>query len=151
MRNITSFVGPKRKFDKYNSELKEQLKLIEAELFAEELYQELALMSTMAMGNKEQLTEKAALSFESLKKLMKEYDSYSIRISYYRVGLMYYNNAGTFSNSISLALLAEQYFNDNPQFYRRSRMGEMSLNKLYGALHLRDYTNGSQFAEECKK
>ncbi|MBK7388756.1 MAG: hypothetical protein KBH11_08160 [Bacteroidia bacterium] len=149
LRYLSSFSGSVKNFDKYNTELKANMKIMEAELFAEELNQLIILEVVRSMANKDELASITEKYYKQLQKTVNEHDTYTTRINMYRVGLRYYESADDFRGAISLAESCENYLKSNPHLIQKVRLGEMNLHKLNGCLHLRDYQNGSKYAAEC--
>lgn len=149
LRYSCSFSGSKKKFLEYDGELKSSLKTLEAELEAEELNQRLIIEIVRSMASKNELVEQSRSAFNLLRQTFKKFDTYTIRINMYRVGLRYYENTDDYRNAIKLAAECEEYLKSNPHLIQKVRLGEMNLHKLNGSLHLRDYENGSIYANAC--
>jgi hypothetical protein len=149
LRNVSVFSGSTRKFNFYNDLLSKAIATLQAETLAEQLNQELILLVVGSVGDDENWKRKTNAYFEELKELVNKFDTHTTRINMYRVGLRYYDSINDYRNSIRLATECEQYLYDHPHLIQKVRLGEMSLNKLYAALHLRDYENGSKYADEC--
>jgi hypothetical protein len=151
LRSIASFSGSEKQFNFYNSSLKKAIKRLEADLQAEELNQELILDVVKAVNLKQGWIDRVKSNYSQLVSLHKEYPTHTITINMYRVGIRYFDGIGDYHNAIRLATECEDYLNQNPHLIQKVRLGEMNLHKLYGALHLRDYINGSQYAETCTR
>lgn len=151
LRTLSSFSGSPRKFDLYSGILRKATNTLQDELRSEELNQELILQAVRSVGNDEVWQQHVKRNFDELKELVKRVDTYTTRINMYRVGLRYYDSISDYRNSIRLAEECEGYLHEHPHLIQRVRLGEMSLNKLYAALHLRDYENGTRYADECTR
>ncbi len=149
LRYASSFSGSKKKFLQYDSELKNATHTLNAELLAEELDQKIILEIVTSMATKDELVETARQSYIRLKNVVKSHDTYTTRLSMYRIGLRYFENSDDYKNAIKLADECEGYLHANPHLIQKVRLGEMNLHKLSGSLHLRDYENGSRYAATC--
>ncbi|HMT28263.1 MAG TPA: hypothetical protein PKD91_03180 [Bacteroidia bacterium] len=149
LRYFSGFSGSRRQFARYNSELNHKLEVLKAELEAENLNQEIILEIVISVANKDEITTKAKNSYAKIQQIVKKYDTYSTRLSMYRVGLRYYENNDDYQNAIKLASECEAYLKSNPHLIQKVRLGEMNLHKLNGSLYLRDYENGSKYADAC--
>ncbi len=149
LRSFVSFEGNRRAFENYNQKIQIAFEKLKAEFRAEELDRQLVLQIVGSLENNESWQDQVRHSYFELQKIVKEFDTYTTRTNMYRVGLRYYDSINDYRNSIRLATECEQYLYDHPHLIQKVRLGEMSLNKLYAALHLRDYDNGSKYADEC--
>ncbi len=150
LRTYSSFSGSRKDYDKYNSLLKLTINIIEVENHAEELNQELIVDVVRAVEIKENWSQRVRENYIKLQELNKKFDTYSTRLNMYRVGIRYYDSINDYRSAIGLATECEQFLLSNPHLIQKVRLGEMNLQKLYGALHLRDYENGSEYADTCK-
>lgn len=151
LRNIYSFMGKRKDYYLVNDDLENQIKIQLAEIRAEGLYQNLALDSVMSVADAETFRKRAETAFKEISSIILENDTYTIRNSFYRIGIFSSNLSHDYMNSIRIASDCEEYFRNHPHLSRKSRLAEMSLHKLYASLHLRDYENGSIYAIECSK
>ncbi len=149
LRASSSFRGSKKQFNTFNQELQSSLKILAAELDAEELNQELIIEYSSSIEVKGNWIQKVKTNYDQLVKIVKRHDTYTTRLNMYRVGIRYYDSVYDFRKAIKLAGECENYLLENPHLIQKVRLGEMNLQKLYGSLHLRDYKNGSQYAETC--
>ncbi len=149
LRYFSSYSGSRKSYKKYDDELKKSLLIQQSELYAEELNQELILEIVKSFSNHEELIDKAKKSYRILQSKVREFDTYTLRINMYRVGIRYYDFLNDFRNVIKVANECEAYLYSNPHILQKIRLGEMNLQKLSSSLHLRDYKNGSVYAQTC--
>ena len=149
LKYFSSFSGSRKQFKKYEDELNKQLEILRAESEVENLNQEIILEIVRSVANKDEITNKTSESYKKIQKIVSKHDTYTTRISMYRVGLRYYENTDDYRNAIKLAAECEDYLKTNPHLIQKVRLGEMNLHKLNGSLHLRDYENGSVYATAC--
>lgn len=149
LKYFSSFSGSTKQFKKYENALNKQLDILKAESEVENLNQEIILEIVRSVANKDEITNKSKESYKKIQSIVKNYDTYTTRLSMYRVGLRYYENTDDYRNAIKLAAECEEYLKSNPHLIQKVRLGEMNLHKLNGSLHLRDYENGSIYANAC--
>jgi len=150
LRYAKSVTGSEKGFRNYDRQLKNTLKTIENELISEELNQELIMEVVRSAAPKEELAERVKDYFSKIKDIVKQYDTYTTRLNMYRVGLRYYDWISDYREMIRLATECENYLKSNPHLIQKVRLGEMNLHKLYSSLHLRDYRNGTKYADSCR-
>ncbi len=149
LKYFSSFSGSRKQFKKYQDELNKQLEILNAESEVENLNQEIILEIVLSVAHKDEITNKSKVSYKKIQEIVSKFDTYTTRLSMYRVGLRYYENIDDYGNAIKLAAECEEYLNSNPHLIQKVRLGEMNLHKLNGSLHLRDYENGSNYAATC--
>lgn len=151
LKSIYATTGKLRSFQDHAKILNEQLSKLEDEIRAETIYQKLAIDSLFSVSNSEDLRINAQEAYIQLKRLVGKTDTYTTRLSMYRAGLMFAHLSNDFRSVVAIASECEEYYATNSHLSRKIRLGEMGLNKLIACLHLRDYDNGTRFAEDCYK
>lgn len=149
LRYLSSFSGSKKNYLNFDNELKKAMQTLEVELLSEELNQVIILEMVRSIGSKDELSSDAKNAYFKLKDLVKKYDTYTVRLNMYRVGLRYFESIDDYNSVIRVADECEKYLKDHPHLIQKVRLGEMNLHKLNGTLHIRDYEKGSKYAAAC--
>jgi hypothetical protein len=150
LRKYASFSGNEKNFSKYCEELRNAQKYLNAELEAEELELELLAKSASAVSVSESWMELLDRNLARVQVLSKEFKSISIRVFYYKLSIRYFQAKENYEKAIDVITEYQEFLMSNPKFDVWTRVANAALNKLYCAVHMKDYHRGNIFASECE-
>lgn len=150
IRNHFAVRGIKKEFAYYDALVKKCLKNIELDYYSLGLKEELAMEFAISKTAHPELISKAKRYSWQLRKLSKQSDSYLLHYNTYCVWSDYHLLNGDYKKAIKILERAEMYLKEHPDFCDVVKLSELVLNKLHCSLHLKDYKNGTKYAEEAK-
>jgi len=151
LRKYSSLSGNEKLYYKLSNEIRIAQIHVNSEIEAEELDLELQasiVNSVVISDNWIQIIER---NFNRINELVKESDSYLVKVYFYRLSVRYYQVKEDYLQAIDLAEQYQRFLRSNPKFLMKIRLANASLNKLYCALFLKDYQRGNHFAAECEE
>lgn len=152
LRNhYSTVVGDKDKYMKYNNYVNTYSKILNAELLAEEYYQDIAVNY---VNKKTLLPEMEAKAFQysnELRKYTGIMDSYRLNLNAYLVHTLRYEVVNDYQNVLKTCKEAISYFES--QSYNSSKIAIfIFLFKMLGChIQLKEFTAGEQVAQKCLK
>ena len=151
LRATSSVHGEVSKFKIYHRNLLHFEKVLKAEMEAEGFYQEISI--TFAHNTRPKPEDQAKIKsyLQKVRASLKNYESYVLRINYYRLFLQYLYSHSDFKGIVWATVEAETYFLSQPLLGGRAILGEMMLTRLIAFLHLRDFEKGQEIALVCQK
>lgn len=146
-----SFSGNRKQFDSYRQQIRLKESILFMETEGESFNQDLVLDILHSADIGKKFSEKTKSYFETLGRYREAANTYTLNMSFFRVGFRYLNSINDYHGTLALAQEAIEYLQNNNHLKQKIRLGEMYLNILHSSLQLRDYKNGTQAAEQCGK
>lgn len=148
LRYISSLEGDSKRFIKLNNRLKVEKEFYNAELSAEEHYEEL-LNHFVHKANPHEIMLAASAAFDDTKALLERYDNYNIRLFYYRIAIKYYHLNNMNNEVINVCDEALEYLKKYKAITHNVRFGEFTMEKMENLMLIKNYEEGRQCAEKC--
>jgi hypothetical protein len=149
LQNHYSLLGDMKNFEHYVQQTEQYEKILAAENEANKYFQHLVIQFAQTVEWKPELTEEAKSSYQKLKKLASQFDSFSIHYNMYNVWALSFEMESKYRKALEVYEKLEAYLLTNPNFYQKVRMGEIALKKMACYLYLRDHENGELNAAQC--
>lgn len=148
LRYMSTINGDSIKVNKYTKKLNYLKEIYNAELEAEELYNEILFpFIWKSTPQDKDLTIKRI--FMRIKSIIAKYDNYNIRLTYYRIIIKYYHMKSLNSKVIEICDDAIKYLNKYKSITPDVWFGEFTLEKMENAMLMKDYKTGSKCAKDC--
>lgn len=144
-----SLTGNEREYEDYSAITDQALKDLQSEIRGEELYQQLSIKFASSAYSDEQMGKTAEQSLEEINTLCKSCDSYQLHYLRFQIWIIKAQIKANFAEVIQVCEQAEQYLNDNPNYYQNIKLANLALVRINAYLQLRDYENGRKNAERC--
>lgn len=151
LRHHYAMMGLKYEYGQFDQLANDSLKLVKSENRAEQMYESLLSQVARSKAYKPELATMAKEYFNQSKELSKYQQSFHLHLLHYRIGLLYYQVIRNYRFTLNLCNRLQVFLKKHHRFRLASREGEIALLKMVCCLHLNDYKNGKQNAEEALK
>lgn len=149
LRRFSSFSGNEKLYQKLSTEIKHVKSQIDAEMEAEDLELELQAFLVNSVDVTDVWLKKLEHNYSRMKEIAANNPVNSIKVNYFKISMRYYQAKEDYNKSIEVAEEFSRFLNSDPRFLVKARLANVSLNKLYCCLYLKDYSRGAMFAAEC--
>ncbi|MCB0641091.1 MAG: hypothetical protein KDC44_05600, partial [Phaeodactylibacter sp.] len=151
LRRYCAETEDEKDYEKYDQYIKQYSNILDAEIRSEELYQRVIMNYYKPPSKNVNLRERIDTYCDALVGLSEMYDSPVIIYNMYLVWAFRYEMLHDHQFMLSVCDRAEQYIQENPLYYRSTKLETFLLKKMSAYLHLRDFKNGKSNAEKCLK
>jgi hypothetical protein len=128
-----------REYEIYDNYCKQYQNVQDAEIRSEELYQRVVMNYNKPVSKNNELELKIDIYCEALEGLSEIYPSPIVHYNKYMVLACRYEMLNDYENMLAICNKAEIYIDQNPDFYRDDKLGEIALKKASAFLHMRSY------------
>lgn len=149
LRQQAAETGQDKDFHQYNDTIKEFEPILKAELESEELYQLVIINYQKPLTKKNPLQEEIEGISAQLITLSENYKSPIIFYNVYLVWAIKFELNREFDTMLEVCNRAEQYMDDNPNYYQEEKLIAIQNKKMTAYLHKQDYRKGKVNAEKC--
>ncbi len=126
----------------YRALIKKYQEILNAEMQAEDWYQDLIIHYTNSISTKSELGSLADNYKDKLKKLAGTYHSYTLQYFMYRIWALSHEIKGSYHSTLKVYRQFEEYLDKHPVFKRKSLTGKINIYKMNCFIHLNDFKNG---------
>lgn len=151
LRQQAAEAGADKDFSKYNEIIQVYEPILSAELKSEEAYQKVILAYQKPLTAKSSLKEELYTFSVDLVSLSEQFNSPVISYNMYLVWAMRFELSKEFDTMLEVCNQAEQYMDDNPNYYQEEKLIAIQNKKMSAFLHKQDYRQGKNNAEKCLK
>ena len=151
LRRYYADIENEKEYEKHDQHIKQYANILDAEIRSEELYQRVIMNYYKPPSKNVNLRERIDTYCDALVGLSEMYDSPVIIYNMYQVWAFRYEMLHDYSFMLSVCSRAEQYIEENPIYYRSTKLETFLLKKMSAYLHLRDFKQGKTNAEKCLK
>jgi hypothetical protein len=148
LRTDASVRGRMTEYDRYDEEYKRLLKTYEAENLSSEYFERALTIFNRQSGGRWKFTDQFEAYVKEIGDLVKQFDSYNLKVNYYRILLVSHAAAGRHSARIKTAEEALRFVESKPHLLQRARIGEFHAQRLQSYLGVRDYKHAEQAAKD---
>lgn len=149
LRQHAAATGQDKDFLHYNNTIQEFEPVLLAELKSEELYQTVILDYQKPLTSKNPLPQEIAGISDRLITLSERHNSPIIFYNLYLVWAIRYELGKEFDTMLEVCNQAEQYMDENPDFYQEEKLIAIQNKKMSAYLHKQEYRKGKVNAEKC--
>ncbi|HMR42325.1 MAG TPA: hypothetical protein PKC40_00760 [Saprospiraceae bacterium] len=149
LRDHASAEGDDKEFEEYDQYIKQFSNVLDAEIRSEELFQRVILNYHKPLNELSDLSEKIDTYCDALVGLSEMYDSPIVFYNMFLVWTYRYEMLRDYEAMLEVCNRAENYIEENPDYYRDEKLATFQLKKMSGYLHLQDFKNGKINAEKC--
>ncbi len=149
LREQSATKGMEQDFETYDQYIKQYQNVLEAEIRSEELYQRVVINYFKPVADQKELTDGIDTFCDALVGLSELYDSPVIIYNMYLVWIYRYEILSDYEAMLEVCGRAEQYIDNNPQFFQEDKLSLFQLKKMSAYLHLGDFKNGKNNAEKA--
>lgn len=149
LRQQAAETGQDKDFTHYNGMIRQFEPILKAELRSEELYQSVILDYKKPLTSKNPLEAEIDDISDRLITLSENHKSPIISYNLYLVWAIRYELAKEFDTMLEVCNKAEQYMDDNPDYYQEEKLIAIQNKKMSAYLHKQDYRQGKINAEKC--
>lgn len=142
LRQYASEAGDEKLFEVYDQHMKNYAPILDAEMHSEELFQRVLLKYRKKSTEIEELKGALFSYCDDLVSLSEKYESPIITYNMYLVWAYRYEMQRDYSSMLEVCERAEQYINDNPNYYQESKLAIFHIKKMIAYLHMQDFRNG---------
>ncbi len=151
LKDYYTLLGESKKHHYYKSLILEHQLILQADMLAEDCYQELTIHYNKSVSSKIELTRLAVEYDAKIKPLAKKYHSFILHYYMYRVSALVYGIKGNYRDALKVYISFERYVISHPVFYQKLLIAHINYDKLDCYLHLNDIESGQKAAEICLK
>lgn len=149
LREDAANTGMRKEFEEFDNMVKNYDLILTAEIRSEELYQRVIIDYHLPAYGESDLEEKIESYSNTLLSLSEMYDSPIIFYNMFLVWAMRFEMLRDYKALLEVCDRAEQYIEQNPEFYQEEKLIEFYTKKMSAYLHLVNYTDGQINAEKC--
>jgi hypothetical protein len=149
LRKHCAEIENEKDFERYDQYIKQYSNVLDAEIRSEELYQRVIMNYYKPPSKNINLREKIDTYCDALVGLSEIYDSPIILYNMYMVWAFRYEMLHDYEAMLEVCQRAEKYIEENPLYYRDSKLATFQLKKMSAYLHMRDFKNGRINAEKA--
>ncbi len=146
-----SLNGWRLKFERYDRELREALRLRVAEVEITSLDRQMDIENIGRARPSEHALKLAETAPHESLILFREFPTFNLGIAYYRIATSASVMTSDFKHGLTLCENAQAFLSRFPKLYTASIKGEFELNRLWMALATRKYETAAEVAAECQK
>lgn len=151
LRKYSAEESQEKLYEEYDTYIKQFSNVLEAEIRSEELYQRVVMNYYKPPSKNTNLEERIDVYCDALVSLSEQYESPVINYNMYLVWAIRYEMLQDFESMLEVCSRAEQYIENNPNYYQEDKLATFNLKKMSAYLHLKDYKKGKVNAEKCLK
>ena len=151
LRKYAADQSDEKLYEEYDTHIKQFSNVLEAEIRSEELYQRVVMNYYKPPSKNTNLEERIDVYCDALVGLSEMYESPVINYNMYLVWAIRYEMLQDFESMLEVCSRAEQYIENNPNYYQEDKLATFNLKKMSAYLHLKDYRKGKINAEKCLK
>lgn len=149
LREDAAASGMRKEFEEFDNMVKGYDLILSAEMRSEELYQRVVIDYYQPVFGDNDLEEKIEAYSNTLLSLSEMHDSPIIFYNMFLVWAMRFEMLRDYNALLEVCERAEQYIEQNPEFYQEEKLIEFYTKKMSAYLHLGNYTEGQINAEKC--
>lgn len=149
LRRYAASIGDEKNYEVYDQHSKQFQNVLDAEIRSEELYQRVIMNYHKSSNKAGNLLERIDTYCDALVGLSEIYDSPIVIYNMYLVWTYRYEMLKDYSAMLEVCSKAENYIQENPQYYQDDKLATFQMKKMSAYLHLRDWKNGKINAEKC--
>ena len=142
LRQYAAEAGDEKMYDLYDEHLKEYSTILDAEMQSEELFQRVLIKYRKPSTEIEELKNELFDFCDALVSLSELHESPVINYNMYLVWAYRYEMQRDYTAMLEVCNRAEQYIENNPNYYQEDKLAIFHLKKMTAFLHLRDFKNG---------
>lgn len=149
LREDAAVQGNDTEFEEYDRYIKQYTEVLNAEIESEELYQRVFINYNKPLEEISDLREKIDQYCDALVTLSERYHSPVVFYNMFLVWTYRFEMLHDYDAMLEVCTRAEQYIEDNPDYYRDEKLEMFQLKKMSAYLHKQDFKNGKLNAEKC--
>lgn len=151
LRQFAAESNEVKQFEEYDLLIKSHNEILEAETRSEEYYQRVIMDYYRPLDKQEDLNDRIESFSNILLSLSESFDSPLVFYNMFLVWAMRYEIDRNYEALLEVCERAENYINDNPDFYQENRLIDFYTKKMSAYLHLGKFLPGQINAENCLK
>jgi hypothetical protein len=151
LREHYTITGDEKNFELAVAQMDKVVEITFAELEVITRYQRMLIKISNSFSSSTTLLKEAQELMEAYKEKAKKYKTYFFELSYLRLKCLYYDIKGDYDKMVESCTEGEDFIRSHELFYHPYRIAEFSINKMWAYINLKDYRNGSIYANECRK
>ncbi len=138
----------RKKYDDYNNLLNKYTKILNAEMKAEEYFQEMAMHFMNSRATKLELESLAISYSEELRKYTKQFYSYNLYLQAFRVFVLRYQIVNDYERTLEVCREAVDFFDKKKNFPEVASFTFLFI-ELSCYIQLKQYEKGEEAAKRC--
>ncbi len=138
LREQAAISGDYIAFEAYDQHIKQYANVLDAEIRSEEFLQRVVINYHKPPSKREDITERIDIYCQALDSLTLQYDSPVVRYNKYLVWTYRYEILAEYSKMLRVIQEAEQYMQENPDYYQSEKINYFYQKKIAAHLHLMD-------------
>ena len=142
LRQYAAEAGDDKTYEVYDEHIKEYNTILDAEMHSEELFQRVLIKYRKPSTEIDELKDQLLGYCDELVSLSEVHESPIITFNMFLVWAYRYEMQRDYVAMIEVCNRAEQYIENNPNYYQEGKLAIFHLKKMTAYLHLRDFKNG---------
>ncbi len=151
LRQFAAEGNEAKQFEEYDLLVKTHNEILKAETRSEELYQRVIMDYYSPLDKQGDLNDRIESFSNILLGLSENFDSPLVFYNMFLVWAMRFEIERNYEALLEVCERAENYINDNPDFYQENRLIDFYTKKMSAYLHLGKFLPGQINAENCLK
>ncbi len=143
--------GWRQKFERYNQELREAMRLRVAEVEITSLGQQLDVESVGHAHPTPRAKSLADTVPQEARVLFRDFPTFNVGLSYYHIAISSAQTLNNFERGLAQCTEALWFLSRFPKLNTSATQGEFELNRLWMALASRLYKDAAEYAARCQK
>jgi hypothetical protein len=145
-----SLNGWRLKFERYDKEMREAMRLLVAESEITSLIQQIDVESVGRARPSPRALKLCQTAPYDARMIFREFPTFNVGLTYYRVGVSAAQMENDFKRGLALCEQAVAFLGRFPKLYTSGTQGEFELNRLWMALASRSFEEATEYAERCQ-
>jgi hypothetical protein len=150
LKDHYSFTGQRKKFEEMEDLVHRTLRTLQAELRAEDMYQDLIINYAHSVASHKELTQVARNYLKEAQALAKRHFSFHIQYNLHKIKILTYLIPGKYKTALRACDDWDRFIAAHQHFAQDRITGRFLLYRLYCYLHLEDYKRSQSAAEQCR-
>ncbi len=149
LKDYYAMMGDFKRHNLFQSEITYHEKLLQADLLAEQYYQNVIINYVNSVSTKLEVSNIAGDYVKELEGLSKKYHSFQLHYYTYRIKALKYQLKGGYRKAIEVYNELEAFLSENKDYYQKMVIANINRSKLACCLHLEDFKLGEDIAQIC--